>query len=638
MKKIIKPFISALLLSVACLSANAQVMTPELLWQLGRVSAQGLTKDEQAIVYKVSTPDIENNNFKSQRFRYEFATGGSVAIDQADNLIDASFSPDGKRQIVVKKMKEQKVYGKDYYGDVPESNAFIYDALHHRHWDNWRDGTFNHLILVDIAGTQGSIDIMEGEPYDCPTVPFGGSEDYTWSADGTQVVYVCKKMVGTEYVNSTNTDLYAYDLSSGKTVNLTADNPGYDTHPLFSADGTLAWLSMARDGYESDKNDIKILRDGVTVNLTEKWDGTVNEFIWSNDGKNIYFTAPIAGTEQLFSIALPAKKNAGPEVKQITKGQWNVSGLVAQKDKSIVAGRMDMNHAKELFLIDIKTGAMQQLTHVNDEAYAAIKISPIEARSLETVDGKQMHVWVIYPPGFDPSKKYPTLLYTQGGPQSALTQFYSFRWNFQIMAAQGYIVVAPNRRGMPGHGVEWNEQISKDWGGLNMQDYLTAIDQLAKEPFVDEDRLGCVGASYGGFSTFYLAGVHEGRFKSFVSHCGIVNLQSMYGNTEELFFANWDMGGPYWDKNNAAAQKSYNVFNPIHRVGEWDTPILIIQGGKDFRVPEGQAFEAFTAAQQQGIKSRLLYFPDENHWVLKPQNALVWQREYFRWLDETLKQ
>ena len=322
--------------------------------------------------------------------------------------------------------------------------------------------------------------------------------------------------------------------------------------------------------------------------------------------------------------------------RQISDGQFDVNGIVAQSGSNLIVYRRDMNHATEIYSLNISSGAMKKLSNGNDATYKDIKMSKIEKRIVKTTDGKDMPTWVIYPPDFDASKKYPTLLYCQGGPQGALSQFYSFRWNFQLMAAQGYIIVAPNRRGMPGYGVEWNEQISKDYGGQNMADYLSAIDDVDKESYVDTDRLGCIGASYGGYSVFYLASRHEGRFKSFVSHDGIFNWRSMYGTTEELFFVNWDLGGAYWDKENAAAQKSYNEFNPINFVDKWDTPILIIQGGKDFRVPIGQGLEAFQAAQLQGIKSRLLFFPEENHWVLSAQNSLVWQREFYKWLAETL--
>jgi dipeptidyl aminopeptidase/acylaminoacyl peptidase len=619
-------------------SANAQTMTPELLWQLGRVSATGMNTDNTTLVYKVSTPVMATNSFESESFALDLSTGTVRPYGKNENLIpDSDISPDGKWKITTKDVKLEAVFGVDIYPDLGSSNAMVYNSLQHRHWDSWEDGAYSHIFIEPTDGSTEPKDIMIHEPFDCPIKPFGGSEDYTWSPDGTKIVYVAKKVQGVKYMTSTNTDLYSYDLATATTLNITSNNPGYDTHPLYSPKGALAWLSMATDGNEADKNDIKVDLNGRTTNLTAEWDGTVNSFIWNYDGTEIYFTAPVRGTVQLFSVALPGKKNALEPVKQITNGQWDITSLVKHIGKEIIAGRTDMNHANEIFSIDIRTGNMLQLKHVNDEVYSSIALSRIEARWIPTSFGKDVFTWVIYPPDFDPSKKYPTLLYCQGGPQSALSQFYSFRWNFQVMAAQGYIIVAPNRRGMPGHGVSWNAEISKNWGGENMNDYLTAIDAVAREPFVDNDRIGCVGASYGGYSAFYLAGNHSGRFKSFISHCGIFNLQSMYGNTEELFFANWEMGGAYWEKDNAAAQKSFTEFSPVNHVQKWDTPIMIIQGGKDYRVPEGQAFEAFTAAQLRGIKSRFLYFPEENHWVLKPQNGLMWQREFFKWLDETLK-
>ena len=426
-------------------------------------------------------------------------------------------------------------------------------------------------------------------------------------------------------------------MDSKQTVNITAGNKGYDTHPHFSSTGVLAYLQMKRDGYESDKNDLMMRVNGQNINLTEKWDGTVDEFMWSLDGTKIYFTAAVQGTVQLFELAIPDPKKGGSALpRQITSGQFDVRGIVGERKGELIVGRGDMNHATELYGVDLKKGEMTQLTHENDDYYKSISLSKVEKRMCKTVDGKDLLSWVIYPPDFDPTKKYPTLLYCQGGPQGALSQFYSYRWNFALMAAHGYIVIAPNRRGMPGYGVEWNEQISKDYGGLNMQDYLSAIDDLSKESYVDKERLGCVGASYGGYSVFYLAAIHEGRFKSFISHDGIFNWKSMYGTTEELFFVNWDLGGAYWDKDNAVAQKSHNDFNPAEMVEKWDTPILIIQGGKDYRVPIGQGLEAFQAAQLQGIKSRLLYFPEENHWVTDYQNSFIWHNEFYKWLAETL--
>lgn len=615
-------------------------MTPELLWSLNRVSAKGITEDGNHVIYSTTQYDIKENNKSTRHYMIPINGGEPTAIENpADFLRDDNTSPNGDFKMSVSDVKIKSTMANEVYDDLPKSDAYIFDNLNYRHWDTWEDGAYSHIFLHRIEdGEIGEgLDIMSGEPYDCPQKPFGGSEDYTWNHDGTKVVYVTKKLFGRAYAVSTNSDIYAYDIATGKTENLTSDNPGYDTQPSFSNGGIMAWLRMDEEGYEADKNDIMVRLSGKDRNLTASWDGTVNGFSWSNDGTKIYFNAPVDGTVQLFEIDLPTTGNMAPAVKQITSGQFDIRGIVGQSGNTMVVSRTDMNHAVELYTVDLRNGRLHQLTHANDETYDKIKLSKVEKRMVKTTDGKDMLTWVIYPPDYDPSKKYPTLLYCQGGPQGALSQFYSFRWNFQLMAAQGYIVVAPNRRGMPGHGEEWNRQISGDWGGQNMLDYLSAIDEMVKEPSVDADRLGCVGASYGGYSAFYLAGMHEGRFKSFIAHDGVFNLQSMYGTTEELFFVNYDIGGPYWDEDNEKAQKSYSQFNPVNFVSKWDTPMLIIQGGRDYRVPIGQGLEAFQAAQLQGIKSKLLYFPEENHWVLNAQNGLVWQREFFIWLDETLR-
>jgi dipeptidyl aminopeptidase/acylaminoacyl peptidase len=613
-----------------------ETMTPELLWKLGRVSAMGITKDAKSVVYSVTYYDVESNTSSKRQFMMPIEGGEPTEIINGNSLVaDKHTSPAGTHRIAVQEVKLQNVFGFDHYPELDKSEAMVYDNLMYRHWDTWEDGKFSHIFLYKGNEAKGR-DIMEGEPYNCPQTPFGSEDDYTWSPDGKQIVYVAKKKSGKDYAISTNTDLYAYDVETGKTTNLTVGMMGYDTHPVFASTGTLAWLSMKRDGYEADKNDIIASRDGVKINLTQWWDGTVDGFIWKSDGSGLYFHAAVDGTEQLFEVDYPGNTKKLPVVRQITDGQFDVTGIVGLAGDRLIVSRTDMNHAAELYSVNPADGSMTQITHVNDEAYAAIKLSKVEKRNVKTTDKKDMLVWVIYPPDFDPSKKYPTLLYCQGGPQSALSQFYSFRWNFQVMAAQGYVIVAPNRRGMPGHGVEWNEAISKDYGGQPMRDYLSAIDEVAKEPFVDKDRIGAVGASFGGYSVFYLAGIHKNRFKSFIAHDGIFNMKSMYGTTEELFFVNWDNGGAYWEKDNKTAMKTYEDYNPMNLVNNWNTPILIVQGGKDYRVPDGQAFEAFQAAQLKGIKSRLLYFPNENHWVTGAQNGLVWQREFFRWLEETL--
>ncbi|CAM2842228.1 S9 family peptidase [Flavobacterium frigoris] len=625
-------------LTMMSLSAMAQnVMSPETLWKLGRVSSLGISKDTKNVVYKVTTPSIEENKSNSKFYIIPINGGIPTEVKETKDLVkDKNISPDGKYLVYNEEVKISNVLGKDFYPDLEKSEAQIYDGLDYRHWDTWNEGKFNHVLYKENTDGAVGTDIMGKENFDSPQKPFGGDEDYIWSPDSKKIIYVSKKKAGTQYAISTNTNIYEYSLETGLTTNKTEDNLGYDVAPQFSPSGNLTWLQMKREGYEADKNDIIVDFKGIKMNLTSNWDGTVDSFIWSKDGSKVYFTAAIDGTKQLFEVNFPGMTRIAITVQQITKGDFDVNDLIGFSGNSILVTRADMNHASEIFSFDLKKNTWKKITNVNSAIYDSLALSKTERRYVTTTDGKKMLVWVILPPNFDATKKYPTLLYCQGGPQSALTQFYSFRWNFQLMAANGYIVVAPNRRGMPGHGVEWNEQISKDWGGQVMDDYLSTIDDVAKESYVDKTRLGCVGASYGGYSAFYLAGIHNNRFKTFIAHDGVFNTQSMFGTTEEVFFSNWDFGGPYWEKDNAIAQKTYTTFNPINLVEKWNTPILIIQGGKDFRVPIGQGQEAFQAAQLRGIKSRFLYFPEENHWVLKPQNAQVWQKEFFKWLKETL--
>jgi dipeptidyl aminopeptidase/acylaminoacyl peptidase len=620
-------------------SVYAQKMTTETLLQLGRVTPKGITKDGKSVLYSVRSFTFAEGKPSYKTYSIPVAGGTPTEINSTEGLLkDVHVTADGKYSITSNEVKIKKVYGKDFYPDQPKSDVMIYDNLNYRHWDTWEDGAFGHVFLNTLNNNKivDSIDLMPNEAFDCPQKPYGGAEDYILSPDGKQVIYVTKKKYGKDYAISTNTDIYAYNIDTKQTSNLTEGMMGYDTKPAYSSAGALAFLSMKTDGDEADKNDLIVMSAGAKINLTANWDGTVNDFIWAADGKNIYFNAPVDGTIQLFVVDVPGLTKKMPVVKQITKGDFDVHDLAGLTGNMMIVGRTDMNHATELYATDITTGEMKQITHVNDAVYSTIKPSRTEKRYMTASDGQKMLVWVIYPPDFDPSKKYPTLLYCQGGPQSALTQFYSFRWNFQLIAANGYIVVAPNRRGMPGHGVKWNAEISKDYGGQVMRDYLTSIDEVAKEPFVDKARLGCVGASFGGYSSFYLEGHHEKRFKTFIAHDGIFDWRAMYGTTEEIWFVQHDMGGAYWDKTNAAAQKSYDEFNPVNFVQKWDAPILIIQGGKDYRVGIEQGLGAFQAAQLKGLKSKLLYFPNENHWILKEADAVVWQREFFNWLKETL--
>ena len=606
-------------------------MTPELLWQVKKVAPVGVTKDQKNLIYKVTSTNVKTQEDTSKTYMISLAGGKASEIEDYKTLLaDESLNKSQQYKAETDKVKLQKVFGSDYYPEMDKSNVQIYNELNYRHWDTWNDGNYDHLFVSENKEGSTKIDVLKDEPYSV--------SEFVWTPDGTKVLYVSKKKFGTDYALSTNTDIYQYDLVTKTTKNITEGKMGYDNTPSFSSQGDFAFLSMERDGYEADKNDLIVRRGDIEMNITKHWDGTVQGYKWSNDGNKIYFNAPVGGTIQLFEVDVNFKMRKMPFIKQITKGDFDIADIKEIVGNKAIVTKTDINHAAEIYVVDLKSGALMQLTNENKDIFDNIALSDVKARKIKTTDGKEMHAWVIYPPNFDPNKKYPTLLYCQGGPQSALTQFYSPRWNFQLMAAQGYIVIAPNRRGMPGHGVEWNEQISKDWGGQVMQDYLAAIDDISKESYVDKDRRGAVGASYGGYSVYYLAGIHEGRFKSFIAHNGVFDLKSMYGTTEEIFFTNWDAGGAWWETNNKAAQKTYSKFDPssTELVNKWNTPMLIYVGGHDYRVPMGQGQEAYQILQLKGIKSRFIYFPEENHWVLKPQNSVIWHTEFFKWLKETL--
>ncbi|MDE1193238.1 MAG: prolyl oligopeptidase family serine peptidase [Arachidicoccus sp.] len=622
------------------LQANAQQnLTPEKLLQLGRVSALGISKDNKLLIYKVSVPNIQENKMDSKFYSLPLAGGTAVEVDNKDVLLNNNrISPDGKYILSSEEVKLNKVLGKDKYQDLDKTSGQVYTSLNYRHWDKWFDGSFSHVFFAPYANGQAGDkkDIMKDEPYFCPQQPFGGDEDFIWSPDSKKIIYITKKKFGTDYAVSTNTDIFEYDIETGNTKNLTEENKGYDVAPAFNKQGKLAWLQMKTDGYESDKNDLVVLTKGTTVNLTGFNDQIhIESFIWGNDDKTLFFVAPVDGTLQVFSVNDIGLTKMLPRITQISKGDFDINSIIAQIGDDLIVSKENISRAAEIYKLNIKTGALTQLTHVNDEAYKNIAPVKSEKKYITTSDNQKMLEWIVYPPNFDATKKYPVLLYCQGGPQSPTTQFYSYRWNFQLIASQGYIIVVPSRRGMPGFGTKWNEDVSKDWGGHVIQDYLDAIDNISKESYIDTSRRGCVGASFGGYSVYELAGKHEGRFKTFIAHDGIFDFRSMYGTTDEMWFENWEKGGNYWDKSNKAAQHSFEQ-SPSNFVDKWNTPIMIVQGGIDYRVPVEQGQQAFQAAQLKGIKSKLLYFPDENHWVLKPQNALLWQREFFGWLKETL--
>lgn len=676
------------LLALVCLNAFAQenVMTPQKLWELGRVSLETVSPDNKEFVFGVSHYDIKENS--GNRDLYSMSTqggeakqltseaGGEYAASYLMNGSKIGYSKGGQFHMMDKDGKNAKAVTnikggmgninayeladgrialvftksvkldkttKDLYPKLPKAEALVIDNLMYRHWDSWSDASYNHICYAyldkDMNPITSFTDIMPAEKFDSPVNPFGGSESFTMSPDGKTIVYEAKKLKGKDWALSTNSELYSYEIATKETKVLTEGMLGYDKEPKFSPDGKkLAWMSMATAGFESDVNDI-IIYDFKTnsktavlkeSNLYDTY--TFQSFSWN--GNNSMVTGiPDAGSNQIFSVNLKKLKKGKSAFKKLSNGDHNHNHFEIA-GKNLILDRQDMNHATEIYSLSMKKGEAKQLTHENDEIYGNLAMGEVKKRMVTTTDGKSMLTWVAYPPNFDPNKKYPTLLYCQGGPQSQVSQFYSFRWNFQLMAAQGYIVVAPNRRGLPGFGREWNEDISGDWGGQPMDDYLAAIDDVKKESYVDENKLGCIGASYGGYSVYYLAGNHEKRFKAFISHCGLFDLESWYLSTEELFFANQDLGGPYWKPEN---KKTYEKYDPKDFVQNWDTPILVIHGGNDFRVPENQGMEAFQAAQLRGIPSKFLYFPNEGHWILSPQNGLIWHDQFFNWLDEYLK-
>lgn len=549
------------------------------------------------------------------------------------------FSPDQAKVVLIRTVKYNRTAA-DIYPDLPKATGRVIDDLMYKHWDTWVTeiphpfiGAFDGQTVTDLK------DIMEGEPYEAPMRPFGGVESFAWSPDSKILVYTSRKKTGMEYALSTNSDLYAYNLTTGTTTNLTEGMMGYDTNPAFSPDGRyMAWLSMERDGYEADKNRL-FIRDNATgqkTDLTSDWDYTIEEFVWNPNGKNIWFIAYHQGVAPIFNMEVATHK-----VTTVAEGLYDYTSLAPVDNKTIVTMRHSMLRPNEIYRIGPKTkkGVKEDvaLTDINGDIFAQLTMPTIEAKKVPTTDGKEMLTWVIYPPKFDASQKYPAILYCQGGPQSAVSQFWSYRWNFALMASNGYIMIAPNRRGVPGFGTEWEEQISKDYPGQNMRDYLSAVDYMkANEPAIDPARIGATGASYGGFSVYWLAGNHDKRFAALLAHAGIFNTEAQYLETEEMWFANWDMGGAFWDKDNAIAQRTFAT-SPHRFVDRWDTPIMISHGEKDYRILASQGMAAFNAAKMRGIPAEMVIFPDENHWILKPQNAVMWQRLFFRWFDRWLK-
>ncbi|MFN8280248.1 MAG: S9 family peptidase [Saprospiraceae bacterium] len=654
------------------ISAQNELLTAETLWKLGRVNLEDVSPDGKWTVFSVVNYNIADN--KSNINLYLVATDGSIAprkltnYDGAEN--NARFRPDGQKINFLMNglLYEMNVDGSDQnkiseiemngftwspkgdriiflqdvkhrpttaevYPDLPKANARLYSDLMYRHWKSFDDGYDSNVFMVSYKDGQltGAPVNIVNQAYEAPTEPNDGIEQVSVSNNGRYIAYSIKKSQGKEYALSTNSDIMLYDIETGKTKNVSEFNGGYDKSPVFSPDGSkLIFNSMLTAGYEADKNRLTMydLISGTIKDLGKDYDNDMNEAAWSYDGKSIYFTSAVNGCVQLMNMDAVSMK-----IKQVTNGIHDITAF-RPSQTSLIATKISMTQPAEIYRIDPTTGSFMALSHINQKIWDKIKPASVKSKWVRTTDNKQMLVWTIYPPDFDPSKKYPTLLYCQGGPQSTVSQFFSYRWNFSLMAAKGYIVVAPCRRGMPGFGQEWNLQISKDWGGQCMKDYLSAIDDATRESYVDKDRLGAVGASFGGYSVYYLAGNHNKRFKCFIAHCGMFNMESWYGTTEEMWFANYDIGGAYWDKR---YMKAYEKFSPHKFVDNWDTPILILHGEKDYRVPLSEGLQAYQAAQLKGVPSRMVLFPEEGHWIMTPQNSLLWQREFYGWLDKWLK-
>lgn len=660
---------------------EAGILTPEVIWKIGRVGGSSLSPDGTTVIYTVTsydmaenkgstdlwTCDIDGGNNRLIREKasspkwsgdgqwiyfmsdksgttqvWRCITNGSRVTQVTDikgGIEDYGVSAAGNSLFYVQRVKVEDRASAEIHTDLPMSKALIYDDLMERHWDHWNDGSYLHIFVARMGSgkvTEGK-DILPKEPWDAPMSPYYDGSEIAWNPDGTILAYTCKKLTGTDYATSTDSDIFLYDMGTGQTRNVTEGMPGYDKYPVFSPDGTkLAFTSMERPVNESDKERLFVmdLATGEKKYLTENFDYNASNLIW--DGSEvIYFIAPFRGTYQIFRTNLEGNITDSAMLKHaVTIGQHDINSF-SMASGNIIAERTSLKYPTELVRVDKNAMNMTRITNVNSEIYDSIKMGDVQTRHVSTTDGKEMLVWVVVPPDFDPSKKYPALLYCQGGPQSTVSQFWSYRWNAQLMAAQGYVVVMPNRRGVPSFGQEWLDQISGDYSGQNIRDYLSAIDDVSKEPWVDSDRLGCVGASYGGYSAYFLAGHHEGRFKAFIAHCGMFNMESMFGSTEELWFPLNDLKGPYWS-DDPTAQRSY-ANSPHKFVKNWDTPILILVGLNDFRVPYTESLQAFTAARLNGIPSRLVAFENEAHQVFKPQNSLVWNREFFGWLDKYVK-
>jgi dipeptidyl aminopeptidase/acylaminoacyl peptidase len=677
--------ICLLLLVSNSVLAQGQRMTPELLWKLGRLGEADLSADGDSVAFTVRRYDLAENKGRSELLIHKISAKESTRIlDQWASISDIQFvsgdngellyfsgsktgddvpqawvikpgnaeplqvtqiedgianlkvSPTGQHLAYTSDVKMDKTVN-ELFEDLPFADARIIDGLMYRHWNAWHDYKYSHLFFapIDTATGQanGAIDLMAGIKADCPVPPFGGSEQFNWSPDGQEIAYTAK--IVNNWAESTDSDIYLRSIKEqGSAECITTGMDGYDNDPVYSPDGRyVSFQSMEQPGFESDRNRV-MLYDRQTksiVDATAGLDQTTHGVVWAPNSSRLYFNSEYRGTDQVFELVIGQQG-----ATQKTKGTYNWQILDVFPDgERVLISYMDMVRPAELAIVRLSNGIIEPITSLNEEHFANLELPSVEQRWVRASDGKQIHCWVIFPPNFDPSKQYPMLTYCQGGPQGQIGQWFSYRWNFHLMAAKGYVILAPNRRGLPGFGRQWNDDISGDWGGQAMKDILSATDALMAEPYIDNKRVAAIGASFGGYTVYWLMGNSADRFCSMVAHCGVFNLESMYGSTEELFFVNWDLGGPYWKSQEL--QEKYNQFSPNRFVGNWKTPLLVVHGEKDFRVPVTQGMEAFTAAQVQGVPSRFLYYPNEGHWVMQPQNGVLWHRVFFDWLDRFCK-
>ncbi len=654
---------------------SQKTFTAEDLNTLKRITEFTVSPDGHWIVYRLSTPSIADNKIYSDLYAISidgsrtiqitndnandwnavFSPKGSLlaflstrdgspqiyVMDFPDGTpkkvtnIDAGvenvkFSPDGKFFVFTSEVKLFKTVA-EKYPKYDKAKVRIYESLPVRHWDSWIDENYSHVFYLPISGGE-PIDIMPGEPYDVPLKPFGGGDQIDVSPDGTEIAYTCKKMTGLDFVKQTNSEIYIYSLKDRTTKNITKGLTGYDWSPLYSPDGKwIAFISLERNGFESDRHRLMLYnrQTGSIAELPKNFDQWIEEKAWSPDSKYLYVAATDSGVVSLFEVSVETGN-----VRRLTKDRSDHGGLIATRTGMLIYSKQNILNPVEIYALNLKNNKETQITRINQEILNQFKKVKVEERWIESVDGSKVHCWVVFPPDFDPSKKYPMITYCQGGPQSMVSPRFHYRWNMYLIASHGYILLAPNRRGVPGFGQKWNDAISGDWGGLAMQDLLAATDALVKEPYVKKDGLAAIGASAGGYTTFWMAGNHKGRFRALLSHNGVFNFESMYGSTEELWFPDWEYGGPYWIEKN---RPFYEKNSPHRYVSNWNTPIIISVGERDFRVPYTQGLEAFTAAQVNKIPSKLIVFPEETHFIAKLQEFLIWDREVFDFLDKYCK-